>query len=307
MLNEETYRQLMDMKLYSIAEKFKEYLDQVERDELTFEERMGIMVDLEWTERQERRLKYRLKRSKLRETACIEDINYRHPRGLDRSVMQRLVTCKWVKSHENIIFTGKTGLGKTWLACALAHKACREGHTTLYVRVPRILQDLYVAHADGSYPKVMDRLSKPEILILDDFGLSAAVQWQAGDFSERTGISCDITSQPPEIVVDPHLSTTVFRIFQETLTNITRHAQATEVHATVKLADGVLEMSVCDNGKGLCAEASPKRKSFGLLGISERVRERNGDFVIRDASNGGTCVEIRIPLAMHKDVERSAS
>jgi DNA replication protein DnaC len=170
----------MDMKLYCIAGKFKEYLEQVERDDLTFEERLGIMVDLEWSERQERRLKYRLKRSKLRETACVEDINYRHPRGLDRSVMQRLSACLWVKNHENIIFTGKTGLGKTWLACALAHKACREGHTTLYVRVPRILQDLYVAHADGSYPKVMDRLSKPEILILDDFGLA-----KLGDMERR--------------------------------------------------------------------------------------------------------------------------
>jgi PAS domain S-box-containing protein len=133
--------------------------------------------------------------------------------------------------------------------------------------------------------------------ILDDFGLSAAVQWQAGDFTKRTGIPCDITSEPPEIMVDPHLSTAVFRIFQETLTNITRHAQATEVHANVKLTDGVLEMRVCDNGKGLAADESPKRKSFGLLGIRERVRERNGDFVIRDGANGGTCVEIRIPLA----------
>ena len=180
MLNEETYKQLMDLKLYRIAEGFKDYLDQTERDELTFEERLGIMVDREWTDRQERRLKYRLKRSKLRETACVEDINYRHSRGLDRSVMQRLCTCQWVIKHENIIFTGKTGLGKTWLACALAHKACREGHTTLYVRVPRMLQELYVAHADGSYPKAMDRLAKPEVLILDDFGLA-----KLGDMERR--------------------------------------------------------------------------------------------------------------------------
>ena len=143
--------------------------------------------------------------------------------------------------------------------------------------------------------------------ILDDVGLSAAVQWQAGDFTQRTGIPCDITSQPPEIVVDPQLSTTVFRIFQETLTNVTRHAQATEVHATLKRADGVLEMRVCDNGKGLTAEESPKRKSFGLLGIRERVREHNGDFMIRDGANGGTCVEVRIPLAMSEDAELSAS
>lgn len=172
MLNEETYKQLTDLKLYRIAASFKDYLDQIEQDELTFEERLGMMIDREWTDRQERRLKYRLKRSKLRETACVEDIDYRHSRGLDRSMMQRICACLWVKNFENIIFTGKTGLGKTWLACALAHKACREGHSTLYVRVPRILQDLYVAHADGTYPKLMDRLAKPEVLILDDFGLS---------------------------------------------------------------------------------------------------------------------------------------
>jgi DNA replication protein DnaC len=183
-LNEETYRQLIDLKLYEIAASFKEHLEQIEKDELTFEERLGIMVDREWTERQERRLKYRLSRSKLREEACVEDINYRHPRGLDRSVMQRLTACQWVKLHENIILTGKTGLGKTWLACALAHKACREGHTTLYVRVPRMLQELYVAHADGTYPKVMDRLAKPEVLIMDDFGLSVLNDLERRDLLE---------------------------------------------------------------------------------------------------------------------------
>ncbi len=184
MLNEETYKQLTELKLHCIAESFKEYLEQTEKDELTFEERLGIMVDREWTARQERRLKYRIGRAKLREEACVEDINYRHPRGLDRSVMQRLIPCQWVKRHENIILTGKTGLGKTWLACALAHKACREGHTTLYVRVPRMLQDLYVAHADGSYPKAMDRLAKPEVLILDDFGLSVLGDLERRDLLE---------------------------------------------------------------------------------------------------------------------------
>ncbi len=184
MLNEETYKQLIDLKLYGIAGSLKDYLEQTEKDELAFEERLGIMVDREWTERQERRLKYRLSRSKLRETACVEDINYRHSRGLDRSVMQRLVTCQWVKRHENIILTGKTGLGKTWLACALAHKACRDGHTTLYVRVPRMLQDLYVTHADGTYPKAMDRLAKPEVLILDDFGLATLTDTERRDLLE---------------------------------------------------------------------------------------------------------------------------
>jgi hypothetical protein len=110
-----------------------------------------MIVDREWDARALASLQRRLHRSKLRQTACVEDINYRHPRGLDKSVMQKLATCRWVKAHENVILTGPTGVGKSWLACALAHQACREGHTALYVRVPRLLQDLYVARADGSY------------------------------------------------------------------------------------------------------------------------------------------------------------
>ena len=184
MINEETIKQLMDMKLYGMDASFRDYLEQTEKDELTFEERFGMMVDREWTERQERRMKYRLSRAKLREQACVEDINYRHPRKLDRSVMQRLVAGQWIAEHENVIFTGPTGVGKTWLACALTNKACREGHTALYVRVPRLLQDLYVAHADGTYPKVMDRLAKPEVMILDDFGLAPLSDTERRDLLE---------------------------------------------------------------------------------------------------------------------------
>jgi len=172
MLNEETYKQLMEMKLHGIAHAFNEYLNLTEKDALTFEERFGLMVDREWTDRKERQLKYRLARAKLREEACVEDIDYRHPRQLDRSVAQRLTTCRWVKQHENIILTGKTGLGKTWLACAFAHKACREGYSTLYARIPRMLQEILVAHGNGSYPKVMEKLENPDVLILDDFGLA---------------------------------------------------------------------------------------------------------------------------------------
>ncbi len=184
MLNEETYRQLVDMKMYGLAASFNEYLEQTDKDELTFEERFGMMVDREHAERQERRLKYRLNKAKLREEASVEDIDYRHPRGLDRSVMQRLSMCKWVPNHEHIIITGKTGLGKTWLACALANKACRQGYTSLYVRVPRMLQDIYVAHADGTYPKVMNRLAKPDVLIVDDLGLSPLSDTERRDLLE---------------------------------------------------------------------------------------------------------------------------
>lgn len=184
MINEETYKQLIEMKMYGLAASFSEYLEQIEKDELSYEERFGMMVDREWTQRQERRLKYRLGKAKLREQACVEDIDYRHPRKLDRTVMQRLVICKWIAHHENVIFTGPTGVGKTWLACALTQKACRQGYTASYIRVPRLLQDLYVAHADGTYPKVMNKLAKPDVLVLDDFGLAPLSDTERRDFLE---------------------------------------------------------------------------------------------------------------------------
>ena len=117
MLNEETHNKLTSMKLYGLAAAFQGYLEQARgADELSFDERFGIFVDREWTDRQDRRLTNRLKGAKLREPACLEDVDYRHPRGLDRSVMQRLTTCQWVKNHEAVLLTGATGLGKTWLA-----------------------------------------------------------------------------------------------------------------------------------------------------------------------------------------------
>lgn len=185
MVNEETYRQLVEMKLHGMAQSFREYLDQPGgKDGLSFVERFGMMVDREWSQRQERRLKYRLTTSKLREPACLEDVNYKHPRSLDRSVMQRLGTCRWVKEHENVLVTGSTGLGKTWLACALAQKACRDGYTALYARVPRLLHDLFLARGTGTYPKMMDQLAKPDVLLLDDFGLAPLSDLERRDFLE---------------------------------------------------------------------------------------------------------------------------
>lgn len=184
MIDEETVKQLTEMKLYAFAKCFGEYIEQTEKDDLTVQERLAFMVEREWSDRQERRLNRRLKSAILREEACVENINYRHPRGLDKSVMQKLVACKWVKNHENVIFTGKTGVGKTWLACALANKACRMGSTIQYARVPRLLEELYVAHADGSYPKMMNRLAKIDVLILDDFGLSTLSETERRDLLE---------------------------------------------------------------------------------------------------------------------------
>ncbi|MEA3502031.1 MAG: IS21-like element helper ATPase IstB [Actinomycetota bacterium] len=216
MLNEETHQKLMAMKMYGLATAFEEYLDERRHDKLSFEERFGLMVDREWFERQERRLKRRLRVAKLREQACTEDINYRHPRNLDRSVIQRLTKCKWIGDHENVLISGATGLGKTWLACALANKACREGFSATYTRVPRLMHNLQIAKADGTYMKELARLAKTDVLLLDDLGLSPIGDIERRDLLEiledRHGnCSTIVTSQFPikkwhDTIGDPTIS-----------------------------------------------------------------------------------------------------
>lgn len=185
MMNEQTYKQLMEMRLFALANSFKEFIEKpAGTDALTFEERLGIMVDIEWSMRQDRQLKTRLSKSKLRESACIEDIDYTQPRNLDRSVMQRLALCHWVKQHENVLITGATGVGKTWIACALAHKACREGYAISFVRLSRMLHDLFLARGTGTYPALMTKLAKPDVLIIDDFGLAKLSDTERRDLLE---------------------------------------------------------------------------------------------------------------------------
>ncbi len=172
MLHEQTMRKLMDMKMYGLAAAFEQYLDGHADEGLSFADRFGLMVDREWTERQDRKLKRRLSLAKLREPACVEDVNYRHPRGLDRSVFERLATCRWIENRENLVLTGPTGIGKTWLVCALAHQACRQGHTVLYKRFPRLMEELRIARGEGSYGKALAKLAKTKLLIVDDWGLA---------------------------------------------------------------------------------------------------------------------------------------
>jgi DNA replication protein DnaC len=232
MLNEPTHQKLVAMRLFGMAAAFHQYLKEGADNKLTFEERFGLMVEREYTERSERRLKVRLSRAKLREPACVEDINYRHPRGLDRSVVQRLTTCQWVVKHENILLTGPTGIGKTWLACALTQKACREGATALYMRMPRLLQNVSIARADGSYNDTLNRLAKIDILILDDWGLAPLADMERRDVLEvledRVGRrSTVITSQLPikkwhEIIGDPTLADSI-------LDRVVHHAHRIEL------------------------------------------------------------------------------
>ena len=171
MLKHPTLDKLHALKLTGMAAALADQSATPDITDLSFEERLGLLVDREMTERDNRRMSSRLRRAKLRHAAILEDIDYRNSRGLDKGLVQSLASCQWVKEHLNVLITGPTGVGKTWLACALAHKACREGYTAQYVRLTRLLRELTIAKGDGQYSKLLTSLAKVDVLILDDWGL----------------------------------------------------------------------------------------------------------------------------------------
>ena len=171
MLKHPTLDKLHALKLTGMAAALADQSATPDITDLSFEERLGLLVDREMTERDNRRMTSRLRRAKLRHTAILEDLDYRNSRGLDKGLVQSLAGCQWVKEHLNVLITGPTGVGKTWLACALAHKACREGYTAQYVRLTRLLRELTIAKGDGQYSKLLTSLAKVDVLILDDWGL----------------------------------------------------------------------------------------------------------------------------------------
>ena len=140
MLNHPTLDKLQDLRFTGMVKALTEQMALPDIEELSFEERLGLLVDREVTEREDRRLTTRLHQAKLKQNACIEDIDFKQSRGLDKSLVLDLAQCQWIKKHLNLLITGPTGVGKTWVACALAQKACREGFTSLYLRLPRLLQ-----------------------------------------------------------------------------------------------------------------------------------------------------------------------
>lgn len=172
MLNHPTYERLAQLRLSGMAKALAEQAQTPEMLTLTFEERLGLLVDREVTERHNRQTSSRLRRARLKQTAVAEDIDYRHPRGLDRTLFRRLLTGDWVRGHQSILITGPTGVGKTYLACALADAACRQGFTALYQRLPRLFEELTIARADGRLLKLMGTLAKVDVLVLDDWGLA---------------------------------------------------------------------------------------------------------------------------------------
>lgn len=173
MLVHPTLDKLHALKLNGMAAALSDQLRMSNLDDLGFEERLGLLVDREMTERHNRKLRLRLKKARLRLNAAVEDIDFRHPRGLDKSVVLALASCRFVQEHHNVLITGPTGVGKSYLACALAQKTCREGYRALYYRLPRLLQELAVARADGRYGKILVHLLKHDLLVIDDWGLAS--------------------------------------------------------------------------------------------------------------------------------------
>ena len=172
MLMPPTLDKLQTLKLSGMYHALVEQCQMADIAALSCEERFGLLVDRELTERDTRRLTTRLRQAKLRQTAGIEDLDYRHPRGLDKALITRLATCQWVREHHHVLITGPTGLGNTWLGCALGHKACREGFTARSLRLPRFLQELPIATGDGRYGQLMATLARIDVLMLDDWGLA---------------------------------------------------------------------------------------------------------------------------------------
>ncbi len=213
MLTEPTKTKLYAMKLNGMAEAYEEQRTQSSVTELGFDERFGMLVDRQWLWKENRALATRLNYAKLRQCACFEDLDFTEARGLKRALIDQLGSCEWVRHHQNLIITGPTGCGKTFVACALAHKACREGFRALYFYAPKLFRALSTAYADGSLANLLKKIAKAHVLVLDDWGLAKIEERQYREFLEilddRHGQgSTVITSQFPlsawhEVIPDP--------------------------------------------------------------------------------------------------------
>jgi len=216
MMHHPTLDKLQQLKLTGMLRALQEQEGIPDIRAMPFEERLGLMVDREMTERNNRRMQTRLRMAKLKQNSALEDIDFKTARGLDRSLIMKLAGCEWVAEHLNVLITGATGLGKTFLACALAHKACREGYSSYYVRLTRLFQELDMGRADGRYAKMMRQFARADVMIMDEWGLAVLTDQHRRDLLEilddRYNMRATIiTSQLPianwhEAIGDPTLA-----------------------------------------------------------------------------------------------------
>jgi len=210
-LTQPTMEKLQSLHLAAFAKAWEEQQKQPDIVTMSFDERLGLLVDAEWLARENARVTRNLREAKLRiSQASLEDVDFNAKRELDKPLVRQLALCRWVHDRQNVIVTGMTGTGKTYLACALAHAAIRKGHRAIYRRAPRLFEELALAHADGSFPSLLKRLAKVDVLVIDDWGLAPPKDAERRDLLEiledRYGArSTVITSQLPTTKWHDHL------------------------------------------------------------------------------------------------------
>ena len=219
MLNEQTITKMQEMKLLGMAQFFKEMAGKPEHSDLTHDEFVGLLIDAEATSRENRKMQRLLRDARLKQQACLEDIDYRHSRGLHKQTLLELSTGQWLVNHQNVLISGPTGVGKTYLACAIGNSVCRQGHSVFYTRAPRLFNTLFQTRADGSYLKYLAKLARFNLLIIDDLGLSPMSENERKDFLEivedrSLTTSLIISSQVPvkdwyQIIGDPTIADAV--------------------------------------------------------------------------------------------------
>ena len=219
MFMQPTIEKLYTMKLTGMADALRQQISDSATTQLSFEERFSLLVDQHWTWRENKALARRLHNAKLRSDACLEDIDWHHPRGLDRALVRSLATSDWVRQHHHLLITGPTGAGKSFLAAAFAHKACRDGFTVLHMRSAKLARELAVARGDGSLGQLLRRLAQVEVLLIDDFAMAPMSDPERRDFLEicedRYNLrSTILTSQLPVVnwhaqIGDPTLADSI--------------------------------------------------------------------------------------------------